>query len=169
MRFVSVVLIVAMLACSSSQSNMREDEYIREFLTAWLVNDDLQQAREYLSPQFQSPASQSADEAFPESIREMPDPDRSLAYATRCTEVRLRCPDLGSCVAAPAVANALYERQVLLVTDDLIIEFPSLSDLRGQQVTSIVTKLRSCNVGVGVLIDHSPTKQRIRSILYIAP
>ncbi len=166
-------LLAAFLVCCSNgqdsarAANVTDDQYVRELLTAWLVQRDLPDLQRRFAADFVLPAELRDPAAWPESVRSLPDRERALRFPFACANAPAHCSKLTDCIADASHRNGHFEIETVKIDEAMIHENPHLRSRAGHDVLSVSFVLRGCNIGTSLLLDKNE-ERRIVMVFYIA-
>jgi len=147
----------------------RNLELVHEFVSAWLVDRDLKEARSFLSASFfvlEGPHHENTIEQLGPAAA-----DPALEFAISCSS---GCSTSDSCFFnLDAHSTSVWSRERLRVGDSETAADSRLAKFLGQDLEVFSSRLLGCghvvSLGVQSAQSHPPTEARIAFIYLVAP
>lgn len=156
------IVLTHFVACAHTAP--RQDQFVNRFLQAWLAGTE--DPRNFLDEHFVTLPRD--DSAWPAKLLGEAPSERALRFPEVCAEGYPRCSTLQECLRDRG--KGLYTIEDFTVTNEMVVEVPSIADLVGASATQVTVMLERCNLGVIVILDSEVQDiRRVRAIGFLAP
>jgi hypothetical protein len=154
---------------AAPEASMTDEQFVAHLLDTWLVRRDVVAVRGMLSNDFFLHRALRSPDAWPSSLRSMPDGDRAIRFPFACDGAPPSCRRWADCVESDRHQPGRFDLQRKRIDAAMIDVNPELRSRLGQEIMIVDFTLTGCNIGTTLFVEGEPGgNRRVLTIFYLA-